>query len=60
LVVDAHARRILGWRVAPTMATSLVLDAIERAMWIRQQEAVMDLKDVVHHTDQRSHYGRSG
>jgi transposase InsO family protein len=32
LVVDAYARRILGWRVAATMATSMVLDAIEQAI----------------------------
>ena len=50
-VVDAYARRILGWRVAGTMATSMVLDAIEQAIWTRQQEGVIDLKDVVHHTD---------
>jgi putative transposase len=50
-VVDAYARRILGWRVAATMATSMVLDSIEQAIWTRQQEGVMDLKDVVHHTD---------
>jgi putative transposase len=53
-VVDAYARRILGWRVASTMATSMVLDAIEQAIWTRQQEGVMDLKDVVHHTDRGS------
>jgi len=55
-VVDAYARRILGWRVAATMATSMVLDAIEQAVWTRQQEGVLDLKDVVHHTDRRSQY----
>jgi hypothetical protein len=33
------------------MATSMVLDAIEQAIWTRQQEGVLDLKDVVHHTD---------
>ncbi|ORA06512.1 transposase [Mycobacterium arosiense ATCC BAA-1401 = DSM 45069] len=55
-VVDAYARRILGWRVAPTMATSMVLDAIEQAIWTRQQEGVLDLKDVVHHTDRGSQY----
>jgi putative transposase len=55
-VVDAYARRILGWRVASTMATSMVLDAIEQAIWTRQQEGVMDLKDVVHHTDRGSQY----
>jgi putative transposase len=53
-VIDAYARRILGWRVASTMATSMVLDAIEHAIWTRHQEGVMDLKDVVHHTDRGS------
>jgi putative transposase len=55
-VIDAYARRILGWRVASTMATSRVLDAIEQAIWTRQQEGVMDLKDVVHHTDRGAQY----
>jgi putative transposase len=55
-VVDAYARRILGWRVASTMATSIVLDAIEQSIWTRQQEGVLDLKDVVHHTDRGSQY----
>jgi putative transposase len=55
-VVDAYARRILGWRVASTMATSMVLDAIEQAIWTRQQEGVLNFKDVVHHTDRGSQY----
>lgn len=55
-VTDAYARRILGWRVAATMATSMVLDAIEQAIWTRHQEGVLDLKDVVHHTDRGSQY----
>ena len=50
-VTDAYARRILGWRVASTMATSMVLDAIEQAIWTRQKEGVLDLKNVIHHTD---------
>lgn len=54
LVTDAYARRILGWRVASTMATSMVLDAIEQAIWTRQQEGVIDFNDVVHHTDRAS------
>jgi putative transposase len=54
-VVDAYARRILGWRVASTMATLMVLDAIEQSIWTRQQ-GVLDLKDVVHHTDRGSQY----
>jgi putative transposase len=55
-VTDAYARRILGWRVASTMATSMVLDAIEQAIWTRQQQGVLDFKDVVHHTDRGSQY----
>jgi putative transposase len=56
-VTDAYARRILGWRVAATMATSMVLDSIEQAIWTRQQDGVFDLKDVVHHTDRGSQGG---
>jgi putative transposase len=55
-VIDAYARRILGWRVASTMATSIVLDAIEHAIWTRQQDGIFDLKDVIHHTDRGSQY----
>ncbi|OBK38696.1 transposase [Mycobacterium sp. 1245111.1] len=55
-VTDAYARRILGWRVAATMTTTMVLDSIEQAIWTRQQEGVLDLKDVVHHTDRGSQY----
>jgi putative transposase len=53
-VTDAYARRILGWRVSSTMATSMVLDAIEQAIWTRHREGVLDLKDLVHHTDRGS------
>jgi putative transposase len=56
LVVDAYARRILGWRVASTMTTAIVLDSIEQAIWTRQRDGVLDLKDVVHHTDRGSQY----
>ena len=55
-VIDAYARRILGWRVASTMVTSMVLDSIEQAIWTRQREGVLDFKDVVHHTDRGSQY----
>jgi transposase InsO family protein len=38
------------------MATSMVLDAIEQAIWTRQQEGILDLKAVVHQTDRGSQY----
>jgi putative transposase len=44
---NVYAWRILGWRIASTMVTLMVLDAIERAMWTRQQEGVFSCKDVV-------------
>ena len=37
-VIDAYARRILGWRCATTMTSQLVLDALEQAIWTRQRE----------------------
>ena len=37
-VIDAYSRRILGWRAATTMRTSLVLDALEQAVWTRAQQ----------------------
>ncbi len=37
-VIDAYARRILGWSVATTMTTQLVLDAVDQAIWTRHRE----------------------
>jgi putative transposase len=54
-VIDAYARRILGWRAGSTMSTQLVLDALEQAIWTRQR-ASADLKGVVAHTDRGSQY----
>lgn len=55
-VIDAYARRILGWRVATTMTTSLVLDALEQAIWTRQREDHDDFTALVAHTDHGSQY----
>lgn len=54
-VVDAYARRILGWRTSTSMTTSLVLDAIEHAIWTRERDG-RNVKDVVHHTDRGCQY----
>jgi len=50
-VVDVFARRIIGWRVARTKRTDLVLDALEHALWSR-----VDVRGVVHHSDRGSQY----
>ena len=34
-VVDVFSRLIVGWRVASTMTTVLVLDTLEMAIWRR-------------------------
>ena len=38
LVIDAYARRILGWKVSTSMTTDLVLDAINQAIFTRRRE----------------------
>jgi putative transposase len=54
-VVDAFARRIIGWRTVTSMSTQLVLDALEQAVWTRQRDGV-SLDSVVAHTDRGSQY----
>jgi putative transposase len=55
-VLDAHSRRILGWRAARSMKTELVLDALEQAIWTRTREGVTDLSGLVCHNDAGSQY----
>jgi putative transposase len=50
-VVDVFSRRIIGWRVARSMHTDLVLDALEQALWARS-----DSKGVIHHSDRGCQY----
>jgi transposase InsO family protein len=50
-VIDVFARRIIGWRVARSMRTELVLDALEQAIWSRRPPP-----GVIHHSDHGSQY----
>lgn len=50
-VIDASARRIVGWKVATSMSTDLVLDAIKQAVFARRREGVKDLTGFIHHND---------
>ncbi len=54
-VIDAYARRIIGWRTATTMTTAIVLDALEQAIWTRTR-AGATLASVVAHSDRGSQY----
>jgi transposase InsO family protein len=46
VVLDAFSRRVVGWSMATTLATQLVLDALNMALLIRRP------KGVIHHSDQ--------
>jgi transposase InsO family protein len=51
-VIDAFARRIVGWRVSNSLHTDIALDALEQALYDRQvqQEAL------IHHSDRGVQY----
>ena len=50
VALDAFSRRIVGWAMATTLHTQLVLDALNMALATRRP------KDVVHHSDHGSQY----
>jgi transposase InsO family protein len=53
LVIDAFARRTLGWRVSTSAQAGFVLDALEQAAHLRRLAKGMGL---VHHTNRGSQY----
>ncbi|MCD2158211.1 integrase core domain-containing protein [Rhodococcus cerastii] len=55
-VVDAFARKIVGWKVASEMTTPLVDAAVTNAIDSRKRSGVVDLSSVIHHSDAGSHY----
>jgi transposase InsO family protein len=52
-IIDAHARRIVGWRVSRTAQTGFVLDALELALHERRP---LHRGGLVHHSDRGSQY----
>jgi putative transposase len=54
-VIDAYARRIIGWRSSTSMTAELVLDALEHAVWTRTREG-RDVTGVIAHHDHGSQY----
>ena len=52
-VIDAYARRIVGWRVSRTAHAGFVLDALEQALHERRPAHKVGL---VHHSDRGSQY----
>ena len=52
-VIDAYARRIVGWRVSRTAHANFVLDALEQALHERRP---VHRAGLVHHSDRGSQY----
>jgi transposase InsO family protein len=50
-VVDVYSRRILGWRVSKSLRSDLALDALEQAIYARD-----DLAGLIHHSDRGVQY----
>jgi transposase InsO family protein len=50
-VIDAYSRRIVGWRVANSLRTDLVLDALEQALCSRT-----GTQGLIHHSDRGCQY----
>src|SRR5512134_2655869 len=50
VVLDAFSRRIVGWSMATTLQTQVVLDALDMALGQRRPSGV------IHHSDQGSQY----
>lgn len=56
-VVDTFSRRIVGWSAAQSKETRLVLDALDMALWQRDQdEHPHQAGTLIHHSDAGSHY----
>jgi putative transposase len=52
-VIDAYARRIVGWRVSRSLEAGFVLDALDQALHARQP---MRGAGLVHHSDRGVQY----
>jgi len=50
-IIDVYSRRIVGWRVSPSLRSDLALDALEQALYARP-----DTGRLVHHSDRGVQY----
>jgi transposase InsO family protein len=52
-VIDAFARRIVGWRVSSSLRSDLALDALEQALYERR---IDETSTLIHHSDRGVQY----
>jgi putative transposase len=55
-VVDVFSRAIVGWAAATSKHTTLVLDALDMALWRRERAGRKPDRGLVHHSDAGSQY----
>ena len=55
-VIDAYARRILGWKASSSMTAELVLAAVDQAVFTRKRQGVNNFDRLIHHNDAGSQY----
>jgi transposase InsO family protein len=53
LVIDAFARRIVGWRVSSSLRSDIALDALEQALYDRR---IDNEHELIHHSDRGVQY----
>jgi putative transposase len=52
-VIDAFARRIVGWRVSSSLRSDIALDALEQALYDRR---IGEGEELIHHSDRGTQY----
>jgi putative transposase len=52
-IIDVFSRLVVGWRVAPSMTTDMVMDALEMAVWNRRTALI---GGVIAHSDAGGQY----
>lgn len=52
-IIDAYARRIVGWRVSTSLRTGLALDTLEQAL---HERPVAEDETLIHHSDRGIQY----
>ncbi|MFI6631485.1 IS3 family transposase [Nonomuraea fuscirosea] len=55
-VVDVYSRAIVGWAASLTKHTTLVLDALDMALWRRERTGHPAGPGLIHHSDAGSQY----
>lgn len=56
-IIDVFSRRIVGWRVSSSLRSDLALDALEMAIWSREDA---NLSQLIHHSDRGVQPGFKG